>query len=1230
MRKTARRTLLAVLTACTAIGLSAGIAACKKDTTPPTPTPRYENPQTATYTATVTAGNKKISDVVVTWTNRSTGLVSAVAHTNAEGVATCNIVPAEYSVTIVGYSTTLYANKGGARFADTATTSVTFELSEIVTSTYTVYVEAGAEGLSGAGIAWINADTGEIAATMLTDADGYATAVLETGDYYTVLEEYSTGYIDTQGTQLATVSSPRVAYSLTAMSGMGRQTTPYYTYVTASSTPVEGVGIVFYNDEQLPVYATFTDENGSVRANITNSLDSTGTYTVKMSGYTALGYTATEDSGTVSLQSDRIDFELTRSITASNSYDIRVTSKGGMALRGVTVNLLQNGVVVASGVTNTSGRASIFCEFGDYTVTFSAPTGFFADANTEYKVSTDIHDYTFALDSSVIDSTAPSNKLYAIGDVMYDFSVRDAVTNDTLILSELLERYKAVVLNFWYIGCSPCRVEFPFIQGAYEEYQNDIAFIAITNQDSTDSIRQFKTGTHPLNSNVYTFNMCSDTANLTSAFNVAAFPTTVVVDRYSVVAYATSGNDTSSDSWKNMFQTYIADDYTQDITQGSGTTSGSGTTDRERPDVAQDAFDETYINALADSNYASKISASQLAIDIATDSENADPYTWPFNVEQVAGENVISATNVNHESSYSILYVNDITLKADTALVFEYDILSEDYDILYVLIDLQEKDSADFQIYGSLSGNSGTWTQCIPYVATEDITISLSFCYLKDSTTSVDGEHVYIRKLNVIDIADATTHTDVRHDAATNKINEATGYANYVTPVYNANDGYYHVGSENGPLLYMELLFQTPYSDLHISTFAQEFAVYYIATNVLGRGSLNFNDEADHAVINGVDYIDVLGRYVRAQSNSDNGSVPVTQDLYNFMQIFLDEITSAKYGRNYGTTRYENQWLEFCHYYVHYGELAQGEKCYAYDDPILGLTVNSAISVDFKGNFTGRVGYSETVAINDYRGLVSWRGTRTKFTAPANGVYSFYGSGRGEVDPYGYVVNPEHEERILVQCEDFLGRDGFDYGFMIYVYLEQGETLYLVCAQAAQSTGVINLTITYEATTSLDVVTTADRGLGMSSYEIDDDGNIHYYYIAIPVILDEDDGYYHSLIGGEEGSILYLDFLTESAVISGSTVENVLQNGGFDLRATGRGNYQVMMQALYNKAISRDRNDPLYGLVEVDKDVQEALNAFLESQYEQFADISDLDSNMWVGFCWYIQTVGANFKYHAA
>ena len=76
---------------------------------------------------------------------------------------------------------------------------------------------------------------------------------------------------------------------------------------------------------------------------------------------------------------------------------------------------------------------------------------------------------------------------YTLGSVMNDFTFRTIQTRSqqasTLQLSTLLSQYKAVVLNFWDTSCSFCRYEFPGMEAAYKQYQNDIALIAVDDPD---------------------------------------------------------------------------------------------------------------------------------------------------------------------------------------------------------------------------------------------------------------------------------------------------------------------------------------------------------------------------------------------------------------------------------------------------------------------------------------------------------------------------------------------------------------------------------------------------------------------------------------------------------------------------------------------------------------------------------------------------------------------------
>ena len=67
---------------------------------------------------------------------------------------------------------------------------------------------------------------------------------------------------------------------------------------------------------------------------------------------------------------------------------------------------------------------------------------------------------------------------YKLGDNMGDYTVTD-INGQTHSFSELLQSKKAIVLNFWFVNCGPCQMEFPYLQSAYDTYSDDVAVIAI-------------------------------------------------------------------------------------------------------------------------------------------------------------------------------------------------------------------------------------------------------------------------------------------------------------------------------------------------------------------------------------------------------------------------------------------------------------------------------------------------------------------------------------------------------------------------------------------------------------------------------------------------------------------------------------------------------------------------------------------------------------------------------
>jgi peroxiredoxin len=96
---------------------------------------------------------------------------------------------------------------------------------------------------------------------------------------------------------------------------------------------------------------------------------------------------------------------------------------------------------------------------------------------------------------------------------------------------------QVAVVNFWYAGCAPCRVEAADLESVWQEYEDQgVSFIGVNTRDQADTARAFSEEfkvTYPSLIDV-------DTAEAKLAFAqavpIAATPTTLVLDKQGRVA----------------------------------------------------------------------------------------------------------------------------------------------------------------------------------------------------------------------------------------------------------------------------------------------------------------------------------------------------------------------------------------------------------------------------------------------------------------------------------------------------------------------------------------------------------------------------------------------------------------------------------------------------------------------------------------------------------------------
>lgn len=144
---------------------------------------------------------------------------------------------------------------------------------------------------------------------------------------------------------------------------------------------------------------------------------------------------------------------------------------------------------------------------------------------------------------------------YKLGDYVGDYTVTD-VNDNTYTFSQLLAEKKAIVLNFWFINCGPCQMEFPYLQKAYDQYKDDIAVIAINPIDAKEKdIQKYASN------NSLSLPMVKGDNAWVNALSLRGFPTTVVIDCYGRVAFYHTGSITEDGVFEKLFSFFVDDSY---------------------------------------------------------------------------------------------------------------------------------------------------------------------------------------------------------------------------------------------------------------------------------------------------------------------------------------------------------------------------------------------------------------------------------------------------------------------------------------------------------------------------------------------------------------------------------------------------------------------------------------------------------------------------------------------
>jgi len=771
----------------------------------------------------------------------------------------------------------------------------------------------------------------------------------------------------------------------------------------------------------------------------------------------------------------------------ATEYTVTLRSAGNMPLSQIDVYIYSGDTLEAFGQTDENGLFSkTLPESEGYSICLeSVPKGY----STEERYAFDGATADIMLTSSLITDDSLSGASLGVGDVMYDFTIPTA-DGSSFTLSEALAEKDMVLLNFWYSTCGPCANEFPFMQAAYEAFSDKAEVIALDPLEESGTVATYQ-ATMGL-----TFPMAACPPVWSSVFSVPGYPTSVVIDRYGVICLIEVGAITSARPFTRLFEHFTAEDYEQKLF-----TSLADLATVEKPDVAMASSEEV----------AAVLSPGlEITYRPETDPDSAE-YSWPFVITEKNGASCLMASNQEIENSFAIVYA-DVPLEEGQAVALDYLSSTEGgSDILYIIVDGEDV----LQISGV--DKEEAWKTCYPWVATESRVHEVALCYLKDGDTNTGDDTVYVKDLRTVNASEIDTATYIPRLAFSEP---EEGVFTYPEIFLNEDDGYYHVGSTDGPLLLADLMNYTPFNE--------EKTLWELTYDgVVNQDGQNIYDT----------YVD----YFSYCSNSQvYGVVAVDQGLLDFLSI-VDNTAGFD-------TEDPKEWMKLCRYYQPYGTDVQLRN------PIAGLNTHAALPAKLGKNIETNYFY--------YDRPIMPRGLLAAFTPDRSGVYRITSRSDSTQGVEAWIFDENRENVYTYEPDIRLDTDGKNI-HMLY-YMEAGQTYYLdIAFWDIYEVGYIYYDIEYVAS-QYDVFRLASPGY--FTYDTNATGERMYDLISggIDVVLGEDGIYYQDLGNGKKGSKLYADFTgvtglfntplstVETVNDTGEkiTVKGIIDNGGFDFSKT--------------------------------------------------------------------------------
>ncbi len=243
-------------------------------------------------------------------------------------------------------------------------------------------------------------------------------------------------------------------------------------------------------------------------------------------------------------------------------YKASLRTVGGMPIEGAMVFLWNEGVgMVQRGETDYRGEVKFSVPLGSYSLEISElPLGYAAE--DRYPLS--VGENEIEIMTAPYEGDISSVQKFYLGDVIVDMTLTD-IDGNTHTFSEILGEKELLVLNFWYVGCKFCEMEFPYLASAYDKYSDKIEVLAINDYsaNSLSQVTSYVAKDASGNAVELNFPKIFLRGSIIQKFSTGGYPVTVAIDRYGVICLIHVGGILEEKQFTDMFDRFLGEDYEQ-------------------------------------------------------------------------------------------------------------------------------------------------------------------------------------------------------------------------------------------------------------------------------------------------------------------------------------------------------------------------------------------------------------------------------------------------------------------------------------------------------------------------------------------------------------------------------------------------------------------------------------------------------------------------------------------